>query len=151
MTQTMWRVTRMLWPPTPGESILSDGEIAQVTADDIQVYRLDGRLRSIYELLEEQWTDGEKGDYPHFMLKEIYEQPDALRHCLSGRINIEQGTAHLGGLVMSPQKLTQITRVGLLDVARHTMPAKWVRSQSKSLHGYPPVLRLQVNLDIEIL
>ena len=104
-----------LAPHTRRVIFLSDGEIAQVTADDIQVFRLDGRAAdSIYELLEEQWTDGEKGDYPHFMLKEIYEQPDSLRHCLSGRINIEQGTAHLGGLVMSPHKLTQITRVGLL-------------------------------------
>lgn len=104
-----------LAPHTRRVVFLSDGEIAKVTADDLWVSRLDGRESdSIFETLEEQWSDGEKGDFPHFMLKEIHEQPEALRHCLSGRINHEQGTVHLGGLVMSPQRLTQVTRVGLL-------------------------------------
>jgi glucosamine--fructose-6-phosphate aminotransferase (isomerizing) len=40
----------------------------------------------------------ELGDFPHFMLKEIFEQPDALRNTLSGRIDLDRGEVVLGGL-----------------------------------------------------
>ena len=60
--------------------VLSDGEIAVVKADGVQVLGADG-LPISKKVQEVTWTAeaAEKGGYPHFMLKEIYEQPKAIR------------------------------------------------------------------------
>ena len=42
--------------------------------------------------------DAEKGDYPHYMLKEIYEQPEAIANAMRGRLDDADATAHFGGL-----------------------------------------------------
>jgi glucosamine--fructose-6-phosphate aminotransferase (isomerizing) len=55
--------------------------------------------------------DAEKGEYPHFMLKEIYEQPDTVANAMRGRLDDADATAHFGGLNLSPQQLRQIDRV----------------------------------------
>ena len=57
---------------------------------------------------------GELGDYPHFMLKEIFEQSEALRQCLRGRLRHDEGLAKLGGLEMLPKDILDISRVILL-------------------------------------
>lgn len=53
----------------------------------------------------------EKGGYPHFMLKEIYEQPDALRNCIRGRIDIDYQEIHLNGIVDYRDKFIQARRI----------------------------------------
>ncbi len=53
----------------------------------------------------------EKAGYAHFMLKEIFEQPQSLRNTLRGRLMVAEGTARLGGLNMSEKELRQIKRV----------------------------------------
>ncbi|MBI4364162.1 MAG: glutamine--fructose-6-phosphate transaminase (isomerizing) [Candidatus Latescibacteria bacterium] len=53
----------------------------------------------------------EKAGYPHFMLKEIFEQPQSLRNTLRGRLLLDEGTARLGGLNMTPAELRSISRV----------------------------------------
>jgi glucosamine--fructose-6-phosphate aminotransferase (isomerizing) len=55
--------------------------------------------------------DAERGDFPHYMLKEIYEQPDALESAMRGRLADADCTAHFGGLNLSAQQLRQIDRV----------------------------------------
>ncbi len=55
--------------------------------------------------------DAEKGDFPHYMLKEIYEQPDALEAAMRGRLDDADSTAHFGGLNLSAQQLRQVDRV----------------------------------------
>jgi glucosamine--fructose-6-phosphate aminotransferase (isomerizing) len=55
--------------------------------------------------------DVEKGDYPHFMLKEIFEQPDTIRDAMRGRLSVEEATAKLGGLNMTAAELRTIERV----------------------------------------
>jgi glucosamine--fructose-6-phosphate aminotransferase (isomerizing) len=55
--------------------------------------------------------DVEKGEYPHFMLKEIFEQPDTIRDAMRGRLSYEEATAKLGGLNMSAAELRSIERV----------------------------------------
>jgi glutamine---fructose-6-phosphate transaminase (isomerizing) len=55
--------------------------------------------------------DAEKGDFPHYMLKEIYEQPQSLRNAMRGRLSRDDGTAILGGLNMTPQELRGIDRI----------------------------------------
>ncbi len=53
----------------------------------------------------------EKAGFAHFMLKEIFEQPQSLRNTLRGRLLPEEGTARLGGLNMSVSELRAINRV----------------------------------------
>lgn len=55
--------------------------------------------------------DVEKGEYPHFMLKEIFEQPDTIRDAMRGRLSMEEATAKLGGLNMTAAELRRIERV----------------------------------------
>ena len=65
---------------------MNDGEIAELTRNNVEICRMDGQSSDgQIETLEEEWATGELGDYPHFMLKEIYEQGEALRQCLRGR------------------------------------------------------------------
>ncbi|HEX4138757.1 MAG TPA: glutamine--fructose-6-phosphate transaminase (isomerizing) [Candidatus Methylacidiphilales bacterium] len=53
----------------------------------------------------------ELGDFPHYMLKEIFEQVQSVQNAVRGRLNFEESTAQLGGLNLSPQDLRDIDRV----------------------------------------
>src|SRR5215475_6281906 len=55
-----------------------------------------------------------KGDYPHYMLKEIFEQPNTVRDAMRGRLNPEECTAKLGGLNMTPPELRDVGRIVLM-------------------------------------
>jgi glucosamine--fructose-6-phosphate aminotransferase (isomerizing) len=57
--------------------------------------------------------DGEadRGEFPHYMLKEIYEQPDTLQSAMRGRLTDADASAHFGGLNLSAQHLRQVDRV----------------------------------------
>ncbi|MBQ8520249.1 MAG: class II glutamine amidotransferase, partial [Bacteroides sp.] len=70
---------------------LQDGEIAVINQDKpLEVVNLDNVLQQP-EIKKVDMNLGqlEKGGYPHFMLKEIFEQPDCINDCMRGRINIE--------------------------------------------------------------
>ena len=56
----------------------------------------------------------EKGGFPHFMLKEIFEQPETIRNAMRGRLVFETGEARLGGLQDSEAKLRDLSRLVLL-------------------------------------
>ncbi len=95
--------------------LLDDGDLAVVTSDGIQTSRFDGRSTdSEVTTLDDDWGEAELGDFPHFMLKEIHEQPEALRQCLTGRLDLKDGNARLGGLGLSPKNLQKIPHVRLL-------------------------------------
>jgi glucosamine--fructose-6-phosphate aminotransferase (isomerizing) len=51
------------------------------------------------------------GDFPHYMLKEIFEQTVSIQNAVRGRLNIEESTAQLGGLNLTPQDLREIDRI----------------------------------------
>ncbi|MBK8803355.1 MAG: glutamine--fructose-6-phosphate transaminase (isomerizing) [Fibrobacteres bacterium] len=61
--------------------------------------------------LEMKLEEIELGEFPHFMLKEIFEQPKALRNTLSGRVDMERGEIFLGGLQQIGRKLTHAKRI----------------------------------------
>lgn len=67
--------------------IMDDNELAVVTADEVKITDLEGRPIN-KEVFTVTWDPvaAEKGGYEHFMLKEIHEQPEAVRRTLSGRI-----------------------------------------------------------------
>ena len=78
---------------------LDDGEMAVLTPDQHHVYDARKNLQK-KPLHEIEWTDAqaEKGGYDHFMLKEIFEEPEAIENSLRGRLLPEQGIAKLGGV-----------------------------------------------------
>ncbi len=61
--------------------------------------------------VEYQPGDVELGDFPHYMLKEIFEQTLSIQNAVRGRLNFEECTAQLGGLNLSPQELRDIDRI----------------------------------------
>ncbi len=88
---------------------LDDREVAVLTRQGCQVHKLDGRkVAQRQQVLDQDWGLAEKGQFQNFMLKEIYEQPESIRRCLSGRIQIDDGNAKLGGLNMSPRELVAV-------------------------------------------
>ena len=94
---------------------LEDGDIATLTSTSVKLSTMMGGKSSTKStVLESDWGESELGEYPHFMLKEIYEQPDALRHCISGRLDRSRGSGRLGGLKLSPAALAKIPHVRLL-------------------------------------
>jgi glucosamine--fructose-6-phosphate aminotransferase (isomerizing) len=56
----------------------------------------------------------EKGGFDHFMLKEIFEQPETTRDAMRGRLLYEEGDARLGGLNMTEREIREIRRIELL-------------------------------------
>ena len=94
---------------------LEDGDIAVVTATSIKRSSLKGDSKKVeVTVLEKSWGEAELGAYEHFMLKEIHEQPDALRHCISGRLDRVRGNGRLGGLRLSPSDLAKVPHVRLI-------------------------------------
>ena len=91
---------------------LDDGEIAVIKPDDFSIFDLDRKLKEKEEVLLD-WTieEAQKGGYPHFMLKEIMEQPESLKDSQRGRLILEEGMAKLGGLESVKEKLRDIKRL----------------------------------------
>ncbi len=71
-------------PLTDNMVLLLDGEIAVLTVDDIEIEKLSDGEKVEREAIKISWTadQAQKSGYPHFMLKEIHEQPDAIRNTL---------------------------------------------------------------------
>lgn len=93
---------------------LSDNEVAVVQADGVRIdHRSTGSVSVSVQTLEQVVSDTELGDFEHYMLKEIYEQPATIENALRGRLDKEEGTAVIGGLNLSPKDLRRIDRIVL--------------------------------------
>ena len=94
---------------------LDDGEIAVVRADGFETSTLEGGTTS-KTTATISWTDEsfDKGDFDHYMRKEIAEQPEAIRRTLSGRLDMRFQTTHIGGLEMAARELLEVKRVKIL-------------------------------------
>ncbi len=91
---------------------LNDGEIVTIRADRFEIEHVErGTVVPSIQTLDWSAEDAEKGPYPHYMLKEIFEQPRAIENAMRGRINDADATAHFGGLNLSPQQLAQVRRI----------------------------------------
>ncbi|MFZ4483665.1 MAG: glutamine--fructose-6-phosphate transaminase (isomerizing) [Chthoniobacterales bacterium] len=94
---------------------LKDCEIVLLRPDSFQVQSLAG-AGAEFEIstVDYDAEEASKGDYPHFMLKEIYEQASTVRDAMRGRLAAEEATAKLGGLNMTPEQLREIERIVLV-------------------------------------
>lgn len=88
---------------------LNDGEVALIKKDSVEIRTLNAEpVSAKVEEIETNLAAIQKGGYDHFLLKEIMEQPDSLTETLRGRVNVAEGTVHLGGPGLSDAELRKI-------------------------------------------
>jgi glutamine---fructose-6-phosphate transaminase (isomerizing) len=94
---------------------LADGDMAVLTQDGVQLSDFDGHLikRQVQHVL---WDPimAEKGGYKHFMLKEIFEQPRAIRDTTLGRVGQESGHIFLDEMDITPQQFQAFKEVKII-------------------------------------
>jgi glutamine---fructose-6-phosphate transaminase (isomerizing) len=94
---------------------LDDGELATITAGGYRTFTLDDRsVAKSPSTIDWDVVGAEIGDHAHFLIKEINEQPRAIKRALSGRIDERFETAHLGGLNLTIREAREFRRVKIL-------------------------------------
>lgn len=94
---------------------LDDGEVAELRPDGFQVTTLDARpSRKSTTRLTGSLAEYDKGGYEHYLHREIHDQVEVIRQCLSGRLDQRFSTAHLGGLNLAPRELLNTQRIKIL-------------------------------------
>ncbi len=91
---------------------LEDGDIAALTDQHVEIRNVDN-VPVEHEVARIDWdaSAAEKGNFPHFMLKEIFEQPETIANTMRGRIDHQMNCSILSGLALSPRELAMINRV----------------------------------------
>jgi glucosamine--fructose-6-phosphate aminotransferase (isomerizing) len=91
---------------------LDDGDIAVVTKEGYKVLDLDATIREKpVTRIEWDLAQIERGGYPHFMLKEIFEQPTTVENTLRGRLILDEGFSKLGGLNIAKEDLLAVDNI----------------------------------------
>ncbi len=105
-----------LLPYTNEVIFLDDMELAVITAESYEIYSLTSGERLEKEVTTIDWNASmaEKAGYKHFMLKEIFEQPQAITNTISGRINPESGEVELPEINLSEKDIEGIERIFLV-------------------------------------
>ncbi|ROL60094.1 glutamine--fructose-6-phosphate transaminase (isomerizing) [Bacteroidetes/Chlorobi group bacterium MS-B_bin-24] len=91
---------------------LSDNEMVTLNNENYYTKTIDNiRTNNIVHLVDFDLSKIEKGGFEHFMLKEIFEQPQTIRDACRGRLIVEEGIARLGGLLPVLDKLREVDRI----------------------------------------
>ncbi|MDH4330569.1 MAG: glutamine--fructose-6-phosphate transaminase (isomerizing) [Candidatus Moranbacteria bacterium] len=92
---------------------LEDGEMAVLEKDGYEISSMHEKIIKNREESEIDWSieEAEKQGFDHFMIKEIFEQPQAVTDAVRGRINVSDGNAKLGGLRDVSKELREIERI----------------------------------------
>jgi len=87
---------------------LQDNELATLTVDDFSISTAQAKLiERRAETVEWRAEDAELNGFPHFMLKEIYEQPETVKNAIRGRLEPGEGVPKLGGIMPVWDKLKE--------------------------------------------
>ncbi len=93
---------------------LSDNEVAVLKPDGLKIdHRQTGNVRPSIQTLDQVTADIDLGGFEHYMLKEIYEQPQTIENAMRGRLDPEEATSVIGGLNLSAKELRKIDRIVL--------------------------------------
>jgi len=85
---------------------LQDNEMARLTVDDFSISTAQAkRIERSLETVEWRAEEAELNGFPHFMLKEIYEQPETIKNAIRGRLELSEGVPKLGGIEPIWEKL----------------------------------------------
>ena len=91
---------------------VNDYELAILKADELILKNLGNeKITPFIQKLDLEMAAIEKGGYDHFMLKEIFEQPDTIFDCLRGRLDATKGTITMAGIQQHIDKLTNASRI----------------------------------------
>jgi len=91
---------------------LEDGEVAEITKDHFRAVTIDDvEVSKQIEAIALEISQIERGGFDHFMLKEIYEQPETIRNAMRGRLLLNEGDVKLGGLQKMLGKLLSARRI----------------------------------------
>jgi glutamine---fructose-6-phosphate transaminase (isomerizing) len=91
---------------------VNDYELAIIKSDELVLKNLGNeKITPFVQKLDLELTAIEKGGYDHFMLKEIFEQPDTIFDCLRGRLNATKGTITMAGVQNNIEKLVNARRI----------------------------------------
>jgi glutamine---fructose-6-phosphate transaminase (isomerizing) len=94
---------------------LEDGDIAVITKEGFLITDFEKKEKRRKEVfLDWDLNDAQKEGYPHFMLKEIMQQPETVFDSMRGRVVPEEGTAKLGGLQSVEEKLKKIKKINII-------------------------------------
>jgi len=122
--------------------LMEDGEVAVITRDGIAVYCDLQPVEKKIMTIDWDTEAAQKGGYPHFMLKEIHEQPLALQQTLKGRINPDMSGVKLPEVDLPDEYLAQINKIAIVacGTAYHAgIVGKYVMEK---------ILRIPVDVDI---
>ena len=91
---------------------LDDGDVAVITRDGYKILDLEAAPRDVpVSRIEWDLDQIERSGYPHFMLKEIFEQPTTVENTMRGRLILEEGFSKLGGLNISKEDLLKVDNI----------------------------------------
>ena len=91
---------------------LNDYDVATVTPERFEVQNLGTETAKVQiSRLEFSAEEAQRGEFSHFMLKEIFEQPRTVENALRGRVDLENATARFGGLNLTAETLRSIDRI----------------------------------------
>jgi len=91
---------------------VNDYELAIIKCDELILKNLGNeKITPFIQELDLELTAIEKGGFDHFMLKEIFEQPDTIFDCLRGRLDAHKGTITMAGVQNNLEKLSQANRI----------------------------------------
>ena len=117
---------------------LDDGEIAVIEKSGLSITNL--RSENILKNIERiEWSEAEaeKQGFPHFMLKEIFDQPRVFMDAIRGRFDLAEGAAHLGGLNMTDEQIRGIKRIALIACGTASYAALAGKYAFERLAGIP--------------
>jgi glucosamine--fructose-6-phosphate aminotransferase (isomerizing) len=91
---------------------LQDHQLCVLTPDEYRIFDQDEmRVEALVQQIDWDPGDADKGNFEHHMLKEIYEQPEALENAMRGRLLDAEASAHFGGLNLDTQQLRRAERL----------------------------------------
>ena len=107
-------------------SYLDDGELCILTKDQVNFYdeNLKKVNKKIHTVAENESTI-DKGEYKHFMLKEIYEQPTTIRNCINEYIDSQKKDINIYNFPIEPNKINKIILVGCGSAYNSCLTAKY--------------------------
>ena len=100
-------------PHTRNVVYLDDGDLVEINKSNYKVRRIGDNkpVNKIIERIEYNLEEIEKGGFPHFMLKEIHDQVHTITDTMRGRLSLETGTAHLGGIADYLPRIENASRI----------------------------------------
>ncbi len=117
---------------------LDDGEMAEITKEKLDIVNLkDEQVLKTTEEITWNEAEAQTNGFPHFMLKEIFDQPTVIKDAMRGRLVGPEGTAHLGGLNMTDEQMQDINRIILIACGTASIATIVGKNAFERLAGIP--------------